>query len=326
MTASVPSPAPAPDAPLRGMALLTLGVCIFVSQDVIIKELSGGYPVHEMLWIRCITGLPFVLLLAWRQGNPAAFRFHRIAVLRGLLHFISFTCYYLALAVLPLAEVVTLYYANPLFITALSVPLLHEKVGPRRWMAVLVGFCGVVVVMRPDVAAVDPAMLFALAAAFFYACSMLVTRAGGGRVPSTGFAIHSMVMLFILSSVAGLLVGDGRFLGDGQGMFAFLLRPWLMPSGWDALLLCAIGPISAAGFILLAEAYRIAPVSIVTPFEFTSLPVAVLFGFLFFGDFPEAATWIGLAMIVGAGLYIVHREAVQGRKVVRGWPPMRPRL
>ena len=316
----------APDAPLRGMALLTLGVCIFVSQDVIIKELSGGYPVHEMLWIRCITGLPFVLLLAWRQGNPAAFRVHRLALLRGLLHFISFTCYYLALAMLPLAEVVTLYYANPLFITALSVPFLHEKVGPRRWLAVLVGFAGVVVVMRPDVAAIDPAMILALASALFYGASMLVTRAGGGRVPSTGFAIHSMVMLFLLSSVIGLTVGDGRYMGDGTGLFAFLLRPWLMPTGWDALLLCAIGPISAAGFLLLAEAYRIAPVSIVTPFEFSSLPVAVLFGFLFFGDLPATATWIGLTMILGAGLYIVHREAVQGRKVVRGWPPMRPRL
>jgi len=322
---TVPTPTTAPDAPLRGMALLTLGVCIFVSQDVIIKELSGGYPVHEMLWIRCVTGLPFVLLLAWRQGNPAAFRFHRIAVLRGLLHFISFTCYYLALAMLPLAEVVTLYYANPLFITALSVPFLHEKVGPRRWMAVLVGFAGVVV-MRPDVAAIDPAMIFALASAFFYGASMLVTRAGGGRVPSTGFAIHSMVILFLLSSIVGLVVGDGRYLGDGTGLFAFLLRPWLVPAGWDALLLFAIGPISAAGFLLLAEAYRIAPVSIVTPFEFSSLPMAVLFGFLFFGDLPAAATWFGLAMILGSGLYIVHREAVQGRKVVRGWPPMRPRL
>ena len=321
-----PAPTTAPDAPIRGMALLTLGVCIFVSQDVIIKEFSGGYPVHQMLWIRCVTGMPFVLLLAWRQGNPAAFRFHRIAALRGLLHFISFTCYYLALAVLPLAEVVTLYYANPLFITALSMPFLHERVGPRRWMAVLVGFAGVVVVMRPDVAAIDPAMVLALASALFYAASMLATRAGGGRVPSTGFAIHSMTILFVLSSLVGLTVGDGRFMGDGTGIFGFLLRPWLMPHGWDAAMLCAIGPISAAGFLLLAEAYRIAPVSIVTPFEFSSLPVAVLFGFVFFGDLPATATWIGLAMILGAGLYIVHREAVQGRKVVRGWPPMRPRL
>lgn len=321
-----PAVARAPDAPLRGMALLTLGVCVFVSQDVIIKLLSDGYPIHEMLFIRCITGLPFVLALALWQRNPAAFRFHWAGVVRGVLHFISFTCYYLALAMLPLAEVATLYYANPLFITALSVPFLHEAVGPRRWIAVLVGFAGVVVVLRPDVDAVDPAMLLALGAAFFYACSMLVTRAAGGRVPSTAFAIHSMVMLFVLSGVAGLVMGDGRFFDGGTGETAFLLRPWLWPTGWDAVLLAVIGPISAAGFILLAEAYRVAPPSLVTPFEFTSLPVAVLFGWMFFGDLPAAGTWIGLALIVGAGLYIVHREAVRGRKVTRGWPPMRPRL
>src|SRR5690606_13317249 len=97
MAQTPPPAAPAADAPLKGMALLTLGVCVFVSQDVIIKLLSGGYPIHEMLFIRCITGLPFVITIAWWQRNPAAFRFHWAGVLRGVLHFISFTCYYLAL-------------------------------------------------------------------------------------------------------------------------------------------------------------------------------------------------------------------------------------
>lgn len=314
-----------PDSPLRGIVYLALGVCVFVGQDVIIKMLSAGYPLHEMLLIRCVTGLPFVLLIAWSRHNPAAFRFHPMAVLRGAVHFVSFTCYYLALAVLPLAETATLYYANPLFITALSVPFLHEQVGPRRWLAVLVGFAGVVVVLQPGEAAFDPAMLLAIAAAFTYGISMLITRAAGKRIPSTGFALHSMVMLLILSGAVGLATGDGRFAGGG-GSFDFMLLPWVWPVGWDLVMLGLIGPISAAGFLFIAEAYRIAPASLVTPFEYSSLPVAVLFGFLFFGDLPAGATWIGLALIVGAGLYIVHREAVKGRRVVRGWPPMRPRL
>ncbi len=303
----------APDAPLRGIACLTLGVSVFVAQDVIIKLLSGSYPLHEMLFIRSITGLPCILAIALWRGDPAAFRLHGAAVVRAVLHFVSFTCYYLALAALPLAETSTLYYANPLFITALSVPFLHERVGPRRWAAVLVGFAGVVVVLRPDVTAVDPAMVLALGAAFFYACSMLVTRRAGGRVPATGFAIHSVVLLLVLSGVAGLAMGDGRFEQSGT-ILGYLLRAWSLPVWLDLALLAATGPISAAGFLLLAEAYRTAPASLVAPFEYSSLPFAVGAGYLVFADLPAPATWIGLALIVGAGLYIVHRETVRGRR------------
>jgi len=293
--------------------MLVTGVCVFISQDIIIKALSGGYPIHEMLLIRCITGFPFVLAFALWRRNPLAFRVRNAGIVRGVLHYLSFTSYYMALASLPLAEVATLYYANPLFITALSVPFLHDKVGPRRWMAVMVGFVGVVAVLRPDVDTVDPAMLFALGAALLYAASMLVTRANSD-IPATGFAMHSMTILFILSGLTGLLIGDGHLMAGEEGLFAFMLRPWVMPGGLDLLLLAAIGPISAAGFMLLAEAYRVAPPSLVTPFEYSSLPFAVVGGYLFFGDLPAPTTWIGLALIAGAGLYIVHREAICGRR------------
>jgi drug/metabolite transporter (DMT)-like permease len=314
----------APDAPARGIAFLALGVCVFITQDVIIKLLSGGYPVHEMLWIRCITGLPLVLLLAWKLGSLRALRMQGPGVLRGILHIFSFTLYYLALATLPLAETATIYYANPLMITALSVPFLHEKVGPRRWLAVLVGFAGVVVVMQPDVAHIDPAMLYAVGAAFFYALSMMVNRATGKNVSSISFAVHSMVILFLASSLAGVVLGDGQYFNGNDDALAFLLRPWVMPVGWGLIMLMAIGPISAAGFLLLSEAYRIAPASLITPFEYASLPAAVVFGFVIFNELPQGRTWIGLALIVGAGLYILHRERVLKRKVNQGWPPMRP--
>lgn len=314
------------DAPATGIALLATGVTVFACQDVIIKLLSGGYPIHEMLLIRSLTGLPLILAVAWWQHDPAAFRVHRLALLRGFIHFLSFTCYYLALTALPLAETATLYYASPLFITALSVPLLGETVGPRRWGAVLVGFVGVIIVLRPDASAIRPAMLLALAAAFFYALAQIVTRRGGRAIPATGFALHSMLILTVCSGLSGLILGDGHLSAGGDPSAAFLLRAWSVPPIGDLLLLALNGPISAVGFLLLTQAYRIAPASIVTPFEFSSLPVAVLFGYIFWRNLPAPSTWLGLAFIVGAGLYIVRREAVKGRKIVRGWPPMRPRL
>ncbi|MBT6203168.1 MAG: EamA family transporter [Rhodospirillaceae bacterium] len=232
----------------------------------------------------------------------------------------------MGLSTLPLAEAATLFYSSPLMITALSVPFLRETVGARRWLAVFAGFAGVIVVMRPTAGGFDPAMLYSVGAALTYALSMLINRASGQQVTSISFAIHSTVITFVATSVAALVVGDGRFLGDNEGAIAFLLRPGLMPLGWDLVLLAVIGPISAIGFILISEAYRVAPVSLVSPFEYSSLPVAVLFGFVFFGDLPQLNTWAGLALIVGAGLYILHRERVNNRMVNRGWPPIRPKL
>jgi drug/metabolite transporter (DMT)-like permease len=167
-------------------------------------------------------------------------------------------------------------------------------------------------------------MLYAFGAAFAYALSMIVNRAAGKNVSSISFAVHSMVILFLASSLAGLVLGDGRYLHGDDVALAFLLRPWVMPVGWDLVMLMAIGPIAAAGFLLLSEAYRIAPASLITPFEYSSLPMAVLFGFVFFQDLPAGSTWIGLALIVGAGIYILHRERALNRKVNQGWPPMRP--
>jgi len=310
----------------KGISFLALGVVIFTVQDVIVKELSGAYPVHEMLFIRSVVGFfPLALVISMTTGL-GGFRVHPAAILRGVVHFFSYSVYYLALSALPLAETVTLYYTNPLIITALSVPFLGEQVGWRRWSAVGVGFLGVVIVLQPGVVEIKPAMLLALLSATFYGCSMLITRRNAKTVSAQSFAIHSMVILAICAGLSGLLLGDGGFNTVDDKSAQFLLRAWTVPIWHDFLLLASCGLIASVAFYLLSQAYRVAPASVVTPFEYSSLPMAVLFGYLFWGDLPEIATWIGLALIVGAGLYIVHREAIQGRKVVRGWPPMRPRL
>jgi len=317
---------PSTDNTLKGIGFLALGVVIFSVQDVIVKDLSGLYPVHEMLFIRSVVGfVPLALVISWTNGI-GGFRVHPAAVLRGVVHFFSYSVYYLALSALPLAETVTLYYTNPLIITALSVPFLGENVGWRRWSAVGVGFVGLVIVLQPGVTEIQPAMLLALLSACFYGVSMLITRRNAKTVSAPSFAIHSMVILAICAGLSGLVIGDGRFDGMDDRSAQFLLRAWSVPGWGDFLLLASCGLIAAVAFYLLSQAYRVAPASVITPFEYSSLPTAVLFGYLFWGDLPGAATWAGLALIVGAGLYIVHREAVQGRRIVRGWPPMRPRL
>ena len=189
----------------------------------------------------------------------------------------------------------------------------------------LVGLAGVIVVLQPG-GTIDVAMLYALGSAFSCALSMMVNRWAGKRVSSISFALHSVGVLFVASTLFALAFGDGRYDDGSASAFRFLMRAWAMPQGWDLLMLASIGPVSAIGFLFLSEAYRIAPASLVSPFEYSNPPVAILAGYLVFGDLPAINTWFGLAPIIGSGLYILHRERVSQRNINRGWPLIRPRL
>jgi drug/metabolite transporter (DMT)-like permease len=315
------------DTPLKGIAYLVFGLAIFSLQDVIIKLLSGGYPVHEIVFIRGLVAMIPILTLIWLEGGLRLFALRRPAAqtARGLLGFVSYTTYYLALSALPLAVNITLFYSAPLFVTALSVPFLAERVGLRRWLAVVAGFAGVVVVTKPWGAEIEPAMFLAVASALSYALSITITRKYCRNEAGSTLAFYSMVIFVAASSLVGLAIGDGRFATAGHPSAAFLLRAWVLPDGRDFLLLFACGLIAGAGFYCLAQAYRSAPSSLVAPFEYSSLPWAILWGLVFWSELPGPATWTGVLLVMGAGLYIIHRETVQGRRVVRG-RFLRPRV
>ncbi len=309
------------DENLRGIAFLVAGVTLFSLQDVIIKSLSASYPAHEIVFVRSLVAFAPICFIAYlegglrlrRSGNPAVF------VVRGALVFLSFTFYYLALTALPLPDVVALFYACPLFVTALSVPILREPVGLRRWLAVLAGFAGIVVIIRPG-GNTDPAIWLAVAAALSYAISILMTRKYAARAKSATLSFYAMATFIVASGSVGLAIGDGRYGGNGHPSLEFLLRAWVLPVPPDLLLLILCGVIAGIGFYCLTEAYRIGAASVVSPFEYSSLPWALVWGVVFWGYWPGPSTLIGLALIAAAGLYIVRREAVQGRRLVSSRP------
>lgn len=312
---------------LRGIAFLTVGISMFSIMDVLIKTLSATYPAHEIVFFRGLVALLPILLIVQYEGGLRLLRTRRPVahVVRGLFGFVTYMAFYLALTALPLAETVTLFYASPLFVTALAFPVLGELVGLRRWIAVLVGFAGVVVVTRPGMTAIEPAMLLAVGSAATYAIMIMMTRRLSVTEAGSTLAFYSMSTFIVASVVVGLAVGDGRFDTVDHPSAAFLLRAWSVPGFTDSLMLAACGLIAGAGFYCLSQAYRSASVSVVAPFEYTSLPWAILWGYVFFGDLPGATTLLGLALIVGSGFYIIHRETVKGRRLVRG-KPMRPRI
>ena len=159
---------------------------MFALQDVVIKKISGVYPLHEAMVLRSIAAFPVLLLLVWRDGSATLTGpGWPWLLIRGTVAFMAYSCYYLGLAALPIATAVALYFAAPLFITVLSVLFLGERVGARRWAAVVIGFLGVVTIVRPGTALFDWASLLPITAAFLYAVAMVLTRriGGGGNGP-----------------------------------------------------------------------------------------------------------------------------------------------
>lgn len=313
---SNPLPGLPVDAPLRGIGFALLGVSVFPFQDVIVKLLSGDYPVMQIMFVRSVVGLPLsVLLMLWLDGGLRGLRPMRpgLMLLRALLIVLAFTSYYMAIATLAIANLAALFFAAPLIMTSLAALLLREQVGPHRWGAVAVGFAGVLVMLRPGAGVFEPAALLGLLAALAYACAQLVTRRLGQTESGAGIAFHTTFAYGIIAGLYGLAFGAGEVAGDTHASLAFLLRPWAMPSLADGLLMALCAPIATVGIFSLVQAYRLAPAPVVAPFEYVMLGWAVVYGYLFWGDLPGTHTWVGMTLVAGAGLYVLQRETRHAR-------------
>jgi drug/metabolite transporter (DMT)-like permease len=294
---------------LLAIASLFAGIFIFSFQDVVVKTVAGLYPVHEVIAIRCLVSIPILLVMLHWYGGIRTLVSRRTGwlALRGLSLMISYTSYYLAFPVLPLASIVALYFTVPLFITALAGPVLGEKIGLNRWIATIVGFAGVVVMMRPASGLFEWAALLPVGSAFFYGAAALMARRLGATDSAPVMAFYQNLMFLTGALAMAALFGQGGYEGDSEGSLAFLLRGWVRPSGIDFLLMAATGPIAAIGTVLLTQAYRLAEANLVASFEYTGLIWASLWGFIFWGEIPGLATLAGAALIVGAGLYMLSR-------------------
>ena len=309
----VPSPllvAPV-DTPVRGIAYLVGGVAVFSLQDVVIKSLSGSaYPVLELVFFRSLLAILILALVGWHFEGRRAFVTRRpgLHLLRSAFGCVSYTSYYMAMATLPLADAVALFFAAPLFLTALSVPVLGERVGPHRWAAVVIGFFGVLVMLRPGATAFEPAALLSLLAALAYAAMQMVTRRLSANDSSICMSLSTNICYLGLAAITGLLTMGGTPDPEMHASLMFLVRPWSTPGAHDLGLMMLIGVIAAGGFVCLTRAYMMAPTSTVAPFEYTMMLWAIVWGLLFFGEMPDPVVLLGVLLTASAGLYVLHRE------------------
>ena len=304
---------------LLGVGFMCVGVFAFTFQDLIIKGISSTYPAHEIVFIRSFFALPFTLLIAHFEHGLSRLATPRIGahVARGVMFFIAYTTYYLGIAALPLAMAVAISFAAPLFITALAGPLLGEKVGRIRWFAVILGFIGVIVVMQDGLGMLEWAVLLPAFSALCYALGQLHGRHIGTTESASTMSVYVNVVFFILSCLAGLVLGSGAFAQWSHPSLAFLLRAWVWPTGHDLLLIMTCGVVASIGIYCLGQGYRLAEANLAAIFEYTALPWAILWGFLFFSQLPGFSTLIGVGLVVFAGIIIAIRERPR-RAALRG--------
>lgn len=274
-----------------GIAMMLLGVLLFAVNDALGKWLVGAYAVGQLLLVRSIAGLFFMAPFIRRTGLHGALRAPRpgLQLLRIVFSTLETSLFFWALTELPLAEVMTYYMAGPIYVTALSPFLLRERVGWRRWTAVAVGFGGVVLALDPTTASLSFGAICALVGSFSYACFLVATRKLAGT-PGT--------VLMTAQLLAALLFGGALVLAQG----------WAPPGPVDLTLMLFLGAGSLCGNLCVNHALRLAPASVVVPYQYTLILWGMLFGYLFFGEIVGPQTMAGAAIIIGAGLFIFLRE------------------
>lgn len=310
-------PAALPLSPaLTGALSAAAAVACFSVNDTAVKFLSGDYALHQVVMIRSLFGLAFLLaLLMPFTGGVAALATRRLGMhlLRAACVVFANMTFFLGLAALPLAEGVALFFVSPLIITLFSVIFLKETVGPRRWAAIAVGFVGVLIVLRPGTEVFQPAALLPIAAAVGYAALHMLTRHIGGTESALALTFYIQLSFIAVAGAMGLAFGDGRLAGTGDASLDFLLRAWTLPAAGDWWVFGLVGVASTLGGLFISQAYRVAEAAVVAPFEYLAMPLAVLWGVLVFDEWPDAVALAGIALIIASGLVIVWREAM-GRR------------
>ncbi len=300
-----------------GALVLVFGLFLFSIQDIIIKHFSDAYSVLQIVFVRGLIAILIMLLLfRWLQENiPLMSRRPKLMLARGLLGFGSYTSYYLAVAAMPLAEVVSITFTMPLFVTAMSALILRERVGIRRWSAVVVGFIGVMIILSPQGEFNSLAVVFAFIAAITYASQTILTRFLGNHDHPLTIAFNSILVFTAASGVLSLLLLGGLIsIASEHPSLAFFGRDWIMPGQLDLVLMVVIGFIAAIGFYCLSSAYCTSEASAIAPFEFTYILWAVVFGYLFWQEVPGPTTVIGVLVLVSSSIYIWYRERQIARR------------
>ena len=276
---------------------MLLQAFLFSAMDALVKLATVRHPTGQIIFFRNLFALVPLYFFIRQAGGLGILRTQRLDqhILRSLGGIASMFCLFLAYAYMPLADAMAIATAGPIFLTALSVPLLGEHVGWRRWAAVFAGFIGILIITRPGSGVFGVAALLPLAGAFFYALAMVQIRKLSTSEPPARIVFYF--------TIAAVVLGG-----------ASLPWQWVTPTPLSLVYLVGIGLVGGFAQMAMTHAFRLAPVAVVAPFDYTSLVFATGFGYAIWGQVPDRFVWAGAAIVIASGLYILHRETVRRRQ------------
>ena len=289
-----------PRSNIRGLIYLGIGFFMFASADTIAKYMTGIFHPVQIVWIRQLGLLSVALVLLVMRG-PGIFRSAApiLQVLRGSVAVLSAVCFVIAIRYVPLADAVAVSFVAPFLVTVLGALLLREHVSATRWVAIGIGFLGAMIVIRPGLGVFHPAIFLVLAAAVFFALRQVISRRlGAADSTTTTLSYTALISVLILS--------------------APLVFVWQWPETLRIyLLLAAFALLAAMGEIMVIRAFEIAEAVVVAPMHYSLMIWATMYGWLVFGQLPDGWTWLGTAIILATGLYLINRERMRHRRMRR---------
>jgi drug/metabolite transporter (DMT)-like permease len=283
---------------LRGIMFMLLQAFLFTAMDALVKLATERHPTGQIVFFRNLFAMLPLSFFIRQAGGIAILRTRRLGqhLLRSLGGVTSMVALFLAYSYMPLADAMAISTSGPIFLTALSVPLLGEKVGWRRWAAVVVGFIGILIITRPGSGVFGVAALLPLGGAFFYAIAMVQIRKLSTSEPPACIVFYFTAAAMLLGALS-------------------LPWQWVTPTPLSLVYLIGIGLVGGVAQMVMTHAFRLAPVSVVGPFDYTGLIFGAGFGYAIWRQVPDRFVWLGAAIIISSGIYILHRETVRRREL-----------
>jgi drug/metabolite transporter (DMT)-like permease len=306
----------------KGIILILFGMLIFSAQDSIMKYIYSFASLYEIYLIRTLVSFVIILLFLKITKKPIIFKtqYPLLTFCRVVLFFFGFSSFYISLTILPLVTATALFFVTPFLITIFAKFFLKEQIGPRRWLAVIIGFIGVYIILNPDFDNFDYMSLTPVLCALCYSLSMIIIK-----ITSEKDSVYTQTFTFyigaiIISVVFYFTFGDGQYNTIDHPASQFIFREWFSNLEASMLLMIITGFTASAAFLFLFTAYRVASPAVISPFEYSILIWSSLSGWFFFNEIPDAKTIIGMVLIVCGGIYIFIREKIQDQSIVTEKP------
>lgn len=303
----------------HGIACMLAGMMLFAIQDAMMKEMLGPFTVWQLIMARAVISflalLPIIVMLGGEHRIQTPF--WRLHVLRGALFAVGFSLFYAGFPYMTLANLVTIFFAAPLITAVMATVLLGEVIGIHRRIALVVGFIGVMIALRPGSDSFQWISLLPLACAFSYSFSQILVRRVGQQDSSLTVGLYTIVSAGMFVVPLGWVANVVLDIGATAPHLGF---HWHWPTVESGPWLFAIGCVGMVAYILLGRAYQVADVGAIAPFEYSYLPIAAILGYMAWSEVPAWTTVTGMALIVASGIYIGHRELLDSRRAVEPAP------